>query len=291
VRVLPTVYGERVDVHLEGPPKTALQPAELGMPKPELDRYEAMLRARSGLIIHGGLSGSGRCTALLAALCSQARAGRDACAVLSKFYRDIPQVTVSTAAAGPDQAALLRASRKRGSGILAVDDLSCPETMAEALAAAQEGFLVLGCLAADGALAVLRRMLEDNVAGAWRQALLGVCAHRLPRRLCACRKLAAPLPADMELLGPADKELRIGQPVGCPACMHTGFRGAVPIFEVLEMGEPLRGLLKAEADHNEWLALARQSGMATFSDGLRALVRDGVTSLPEARRNGLEKRA
>jgi type IV pilus assembly protein PilB len=38
VRVLPTVYGERVDVHLEGPPKTALQPAELGMPKPELDR-------------------------------------------------------------------------------------------------------------------------------------------------------------------------------------------------------------------------------------------------------------
>ena len=77
IRVLPTIHGERVDIHLEGPPKPIMDPHELGLSPTDASRYEALLASRGGLIIHAGLSGTGKKTALLAAAAASAKAGRN----------------------------------------------------------------------------------------------------------------------------------------------------------------------------------------------------------------------
>ena len=288
VRVLPTVHGERLDVHLQGPPKVILRPAELGFAKADLERFEALLAARSGLIVHAGPSGTGKRTAVLTGLATTALAGRDSCAVLSRQPFDAPGVTVSLTHAAAEHAALLRGVLERRAGAVGLDHLQNPELLAGALQAASQGALVLAALTRDGAVAALRHLCEEGAdLSLVRSCLLAVCSHRLPRRLCACRKTGAASAREREALGGADADLKLGRPVGCPACLHTGFRGVVPVFELLVVGENLRDLLRPGVPDEDWLKAAQADGMRPFRLGLADLVREGATSFGEAMRWGL----
>jgi len=285
IRVLPTVHGERLDIHLEGPPKSIQVPRELGFSDQDLGRYQRRLEAQAGLIIHAGLSGTGKRTALLAALAHVSQQNRSAFALLSRPAQDIAGVSVTIA--GQDRAALFRGILERKPDAIAVDDLSGQEIMREALAAAAGGILVLGSLPGDGAVAALRGLFDMGLApDLLRRGLSAICAHRLPRRLCSCRKLAAPRPEELEALG-VRAEASVGRPIGCPACLHTGFRGVTPLFELLVAGENLKPLLKADVPDKEWLKAAQADGMTPFRESLTKLVVEGATSYGEARRVGL----
>ncbi|MBI5240699.1 MAG: Flp pilus assembly complex ATPase component TadA [Elusimicrobia bacterium] len=289
IRVLPTIHGERVDVHLEGPPKPILDPHELGLTAKDLERYEALLLARGGLIIHAGLSGTGRRTAMLAAAASLAKKGRGAFALLSHHHYEAPGVSVSTAPAGSkEQAELLKALLARKPDVLVIGELNDAEVMRAALKAAAEGSLVLGTLSCDGASAALRRLFDMELpADLVRGALLAVCGHRLPRRLCACHRMDDAKPGELELLGGQPAGGKLGRPVGCPACINTGFRGVTPAFELLTVGPALKSLLKPGVTDEEWLMAAQSDGMSPFGKELARLVLEGLTSPAEARRWGL----
>ena len=83
----------------------------------------------------------------------------------------------------------------------------------------------------------------------------------------------------------SDRELhRLG---GCPQCLHTGYRGFAPVFEVLVVGKSLRPLLRPETADEELLKAALADGMVSFRAGLSRLVWEGSTSLAEALRLGL----
>jgi type II secretory ATPase GspE/PulE/Tfp pilus assembly ATPase PilB-like protein len=94
-------------------------------------------------------------------------------------------------------------------------------------------------------------------------------------------------PGELELLGGAPAGGRLGRPVGCPACINTGFRGVAPAFELLTAGQALKPLLKPGVTDEEWLMAARKDGMSPFGQELARLVREGLTSPAEARRWGL----
>lgn len=268
VRTLPTAHGERLDIHLEGPPRSIRDPQELGFSPKDGPRYASLLSARCGLIIHAGLSGSGKSTALLAAAAALARQGRDVFCIVSGKYQDIPGASVCLTGPARTPVALLRSARERRPDAIIVDDLGSPETMREALQAAAGSALVLGGLSCDCAWAAWRRLWDMNPpVDLLRQSLLGILAQRLPRRLCACANQ--------------------GQPAGCPACLNTGFRGVAPAFELLTVGNRLKPLLKPETSDADWLKAAREDGLTPFSDSLQALVQEGATSLAEARRLGL----
>jgi type II secretory ATPase GspE/PulE/Tfp pilus assembly ATPase PilB-like protein len=289
VRVLPTIHGERVDIHLEGPPEPIVDPHELGLPSNDAARYEAMLASRGGLILHAGLSGTGKKTAMLAATAALAKQGRNAFALLSNHHYEAPGVSISVAApATKEHAEFLKGMLDRKADVLAIAESAEPEAMREALQAAGRGVLVLGGLPCDGALAALRRLFDMELGQeSLRQALLGVCAHRMPRRLCACHRSTAAQAEELALLGEGAAGQKLGRPVGCPACLNTGFRGVAPLFELLTVGQNLRPLLKTGVSDKDWLAAARADGMTPFRDNLARLVLEGLTSLAEAKRWGL----
>jgi len=290
VRVLPTIHGERLDIHLDGPPKAILAVAELGLSRNDLSRYEALLAARSGLIVHTGLTGTGKTTALLAAAAELARQGRSVFALASRVGLDAPGVSLSTAPAGtPEQLSLLRAIRQRGPDVIVIDELGEADLLREALQAAAGGTLVLAGLPGHGCPEALRRLLETPAELPLLQAgLAAVCGHRLPRRLCSCRKLAAPTPTQLAALGAgnAAADLGLGLPVGCPACLHTGFRGVAPVFELWTMGASLKPLLRPGIPDQDWLDAAHADGMTPFRAGLAGLLREAAISWTEAARWG-----
>ena len=289
IRVLPTIYGERVDVHLEGPPKPLLDPHEVGFSVGDTPRYEALLESRGGLLIHAGLSGTGKKTAMLAAAAALAKRGRSVLALLPQQHYDAPGVSISVAALGTEEhAEFLKAMLERKPDVLIIGELSEPGAMRQALKAADDGILVLGALPCDSALDALRRLFDMELPPeTLRRSLRGICAHRLARRLCACHRCREATAEELALLGAAPAGQRLGLPVGCPACLNTGFRGVAPAFELLAVGESLRPLLQAEVRDDDWRAAAEADGLSLFRKELSRLVLEGLTSLAEARRCGL----
>jgi general secretion pathway protein E len=82
--------------------------------------------------------------------------------------------------------------------------------------------------------------------------------------------------------GAAGHELTRG--LGCTACGGTGFRGRVPLFEVLPLTDEIRELIASHAATIEIQKAAVEAGMRTLrEDGIR-LSLEGVTTAAEVRR-------
>jgi type II secretory ATPase GspE/PulE/Tfp pilus assembly ATPase PilB-like protein len=113
--------------------------------------------------------------------------------------------------------------------------------------------------------------------------LVGVMAQRLVRRICDECKEAYPASADMrELLGPEVKTIFRG--AGCPACMNTGYKGRIAIFELLEIGDDIRDLIVDKSAARDIKEKAVSMGMRTlYQDGIEK-VNKGITTLEEVLR-------
>ncbi|MFM7162475.1 MAG: hypothetical protein ACKO3P_19130, partial [Planctomycetaceae bacterium] len=147
---------------------------------------------------------------------------------------------------------------------------------------------------AHNAHGALQRLHDLEIDPALLRGLVrGILAQRLLRRLCPCG-VATSDPAD--LLGwPVEAGRR---PVGCPACLGTGYHGRFPLAELLTehdlqspTGDPRRPGDRAAPsrplENWDWPARERaalERGWASLAvRGLSAL-RDGLTSAAELHR-------
>jgi len=71
------------------------------------------------------------------------------------------------------------------------------------------------------------------------------------------------------------------EPVGCEACLGTGFRGRTLIAEMVRLDSDLRQALLAKADLEELEALLRDKGHVSILQNGRRLVESGLTSRAE----------
>jgi type II secretory ATPase GspE/PulE/Tfp pilus assembly ATPase PilB-like protein len=89
------------------------------------------------------------------------------------------------------------------------------------------------------------------------------------RHVFECRGIQLPTP------------LRLYRPGGCRACNEVGFTGRIGIFEMLEIDEPLRELIRERAPSQSLQAHALTHGMTSmFQDGLFKVLA-GTTTLEE----------
>ena len=81
--------------------------------------------------------------------------------------------------------------------------------------------------------------------------------------------------------------------VGCEACLGSGYKGRLGIFEIFVLNDEARRMITENASHAELRARARQLGMRTLrEDGIRKVLA-GITSVltdvsENALRRGLE---
>ena len=68
---------------------------------------------------------------------------------------------------------------------------------------------------------------------------------------------------------------------GCAECRHTGLFGRSGVFEVLDVGRRVRGLINEGADANEIARAARVEGMETLRESALRKLADGVTTFEE----------
>ena len=68
---------------------------------------------------------------------------------------------------------------------------------------------------------------------------------------------------------------------GCSRCFHTGYRGRIGLFEILEISKAIAEMISQRSSSQAILQKAREEGMTTMmEDGVQKAIL-GVTTLGE----------
>jgi type IV pilus assembly protein PilB len=115
--------------------------------------------------------------------------------------------------------------------------------------------------------------------------LEAVLAQRLVRRICPhCRTVHRPPATLLQQLALDPREVGAREFFhgrGCAACVDTGYRGRLGLFEWMRLTEPLRELVVERTSTQALRKRAREQGMRSLrEDGLRAIF-EGSTTIAE----------
>jgi type II secretory ATPase GspE/PulE/Tfp pilus assembly ATPase PilB-like protein len=202
-------------------------------------------------------------------------------------------------------ATALRAFLRADPDVVMVGEMRDEETASIAVEASLTGHLVLSTLHTNSAPESVTRLLDMGLDPfGFGDALLGVVAQRLARRVCphcarhvkpddaAQRSLAQEYCAGLEekpdaVLARWRQEARgapqLAQPAGCERCNKTGYKGRVALHELLVATPELRRLVHQRAAAADLTRCALAQGMRTLrQDGIEKALR-GLTTLEEVR--------
>ncbi len=284
VSTLPASQGEKVVIRILDQRATVLSLDGLGMNPDELERIQALLAAREGIILVTGPTGSGKTTTLYSMLRSIQSRGVNIVTVEDPVeYRlqGIVQVQVNEKA-GLTFPAALRSILRQDPDVILVGEVRDKETAMIAVQASLTGHMVLTTLHTIDAASSVTRLMDIGIESyKIAAAIKGVVAQRLLRRLCAnCRELAVePIPDRLKKWFPDGSTAY--RPVGCPECSNTGFRGRLAVMEVLISSPEIERRIAANDTPERIAEGAREAGMRGLWESGVQHVRNGITSVEE----------
>jgi type II secretory ATPase GspE/PulE/Tfp pilus assembly ATPase PilB-like protein len=219
--------------------------------------------------------------------------------------------------AGLDFATVMKAFLRADPDIIMVGEMRDKETTSTGIEASLTGHLVFATLHTNSAPESITRLLDMGMDPFnFSDALLGILAQRLARRLCSCKQTYAPEPAELtaflreycdelqhtsrfksdpksamegvykewvRLYGNDKGQLTFYKPVGCEKCGGSGFKGRCGLHELLIASDRLKKAIQEHARVAEMLAICLEEGMRTLKqDGMEKCLM-GVTHIKEVR--------
>jgi general secretion pathway protein E/type IV pilus assembly protein PilB len=181
----------------------------------------------------------------------------------------------------------LRAILRQDPDVILVGEIRDAETAGIAMQAALTGHLVLSTLHTSDTVETIVRLVDLGVEP-WivANALSAVLAQRLVRVACPHCKAPAKLERDVwdgdELLLTAGSP--IVRPKGCDRCMRSGYRGRTGLFEVVELDDDIRDLVKAKAPARAYREVYARRKIASLRRAGVQKVMDGTTTVDEVLR-------
>ena len=266
---------------------------KLGMDDEELMSVARLASISSGLVLVCGPTGSGKTSTLYSFLQQLDTANLSVVTLEDPIEVEFGQVTQgqTNPRAGFTFASGLRSILRQDPDVIMVGEMRDAETAQIALQASLTGHLVLSTLHTSDAIETITRLVDLGVEP-WivANAMRAIIAQRLVRTLCRCAE-DFELPHDLTASAEAKDEVVIvpagtiiKRPKGCKKCHDTGYRGRTGIFEVLEMDDELRDLVKTRASSRDY----RDYILGTGQRSLRVVglkrVAQGATSLEEVLR-------
>lgn len=289
---MPVQHGESVVMRLLDRSTGLLCLDELGMPPDLLARFRHCIHLPHGMVLVTGPTGSGKTTTLYAALSELNTAEKNIITAEDPVEYTLPRI--NQVQVHPDIglsfASVLRTALRQDPDIILVGEIRDSETAEIALRAALTGHLLLSTLHTNGAIATASRLLDMGVEGYLvAAALRAVVAQRLVRRVCPDCATTAEIDASQReecqaLLGVAPQAgaYRIG--TGCPHCNHSGYRGRIGVYELLEMDHAMLQALQHGDSITFNQAAERAPGFRPFALCALDYAQQGITSLDEVLR-------
>jgi type II secretory ATPase GspE/PulE/Tfp pilus assembly ATPase PilB-like protein len=292
---------------------------KMGFSPRNLDTLQATVQKPYGLFFVCGPTGSGKTTTLHSVLKflntpdTKIWTAEDPVEITQKGLR---QVQVNKKA-GLDFAAVMKAFLRADPDIIMVGEMRDKETTGTGIEASLTGHLVFATLHTNSAPESIIRLLDMGMDPFnFADALLGILAQRLAKRMCGCKQAYVPEPAEItsflreyceELMATArfkadpkgsmeavykdwvklygnDKgQLQFYKPVGCDKCGGSGFKGRCGLHELLIATDKLKKLIQEHARVSDMLAQCLEDNMRTLKqDGMEKCL-TGTTHIKEVR--------
>lgn len=284
VSSLPTVYGEKFVIRVLDKTAFHFTRTDLGFTEEENLLIDKMLRRPHGIILLTGPTGCGKSTTLYSFLKEVKDPKVNIVTVEDPVEYTMPginQTQVNTKA-NMTFATALRSILRQDPDIIMIGEIRDEETAEIAVRAAITGHLVFSTLHTNDAPGAITR-LEDMGVDDYliSDALAGVIAQRLVKRLCpACKKRGKTTAKEMELLG-LTEPANIYRPQGCQFCNNTGYKGRIAVHEIMYMNENMRNEVSVSKNLEVLRNMAEQNGMVNLKTSCQGLVLKGITSVQE----------
>jgi len=287
VSTIPTPHGEDIVMRILDKKSSILSLDMLGFNEHNMKLYKEAIASPYGILLHVGPTGSGKTTALYAALKSM----------------DTPDVKIVTAedpveyslggqiiqsnihpAAGYTFAKAIRAFMRHDPDIILIGEIRDLETAKTAVEASLTGHLVFSTLHTNDAVGTVTRLTEMGIEPYLvADSLRLVCAQRLIRRICSkCKESYTATDEDEEI---SKGDIKAGATLykgkRCEVCEGIGYKGRIGIYEILAMNKRLNSLLIKEATTEELRTAAIETGMMTLRQDAVEKAINGVTTVDE----------
>ena len=284
----PALQGEKVVLRiLSGTQLIAFE--QLGLEDEARTRLRDVLAKPQGFVVTSGPTGAGKTSTLYALM--QLIDPRQVNVVTLEDPVEVElygltqgQVNLRT---GFTFASGLRAILRQDPDVILVGEMRDAETAGIAMQAALTGHLVFSTLHTSDTVETIVRLVDLGVEP-WivANALSAVLAQRLVRVACPHCKGTAKLERDFwdgdELLLPAGSD--VVRTFGCDRCMRTGFRGRTGIFEVVELDDDLRDLVKRKAPSRAYREIYVRRRIPSLRRAGMLKIQSGVTTVDEVLR-------
>jgi type II secretory ATPase GspE/PulE/Tfp pilus assembly ATPase PilB-like protein len=291
---------------------------KLGLTPHNKDRLLEIVSKPYGIFFVCGPTGSGKTTTLHSILGhlntpeTKIWTAEDPVEITQKGLR---QVQVNRKA-GLDFATVMRSFLRADPDIIMVGEMRDKETVSIGLEASLTGHLVFATLHTNSAPESIVRLLDMGMDPFnFADALLGVLAQRLAKRLCSCKEDYVPDQAEMKAFmteyaeelrhtdiwkkdpqGEAKRlyegwlseygkngKLSLYRAKGCEKCGGTGYKGRVGLHELLAGTDMIKKQIQEHARVAEMFATGVNEGMRTLKmDGMEKVLM-GLTDLKQVR--------
>jgi len=278
----------------------------LGFDKAQVQALERLVSRPHGLFLVCGPTGSGKTTTLHSLLRHlntpdlKIWTAEDPIEIVQPGLR---QVQVN-AKIGWTFAAAMRSFMRADPDVIMVGEMRDAETAKTGIEASLTGHLVFSTLHTNSAVESVVRLLDLGMDPFnFADALLGVLAQRLVRRLCPdCKVAYTPAEGELEELAAEYAAETRGEPSpilslwrarsakpvlyrakGCSRCDRTGYRGRMAVYELLVADAAIKRLVQARAPVSEIATLAAANGLRTLKQSAIDKAIEGHTDLPQVR--------
>jgi len=289
VSVLPTVNGEKVVIRVLSKDSFLMGKNELGLYKDDIEKLDRIISSPYGVALVTGPTGSGKSTTLYTLLKELNTENKNIITIEDpvEFQMDgVNQVNVNIKA-GLTFASGLRSILRQDPDIIMIGEIRDNETAEIAIRSAITGHVVLSTIHTNDAPSSVVRLQDMGIEPYLiATSLSGVIAQRLVRKVCSnCKEEFEASETEKELLGKSKEEsVKLYKGKGCPQCSHTGYKGRIGVYEIMEITREHREMIMKKCSIDELRDLSISKGMKTLRLYCRDLVIDGVTTLDELMR-------
>ena len=288
VSVLPSIHGQAVVMRILDKSNIMMGIRELGFMEDDYRRFLQIIKRPNGIFLVTGPTGSGKTTTLYAALNELNRPDRKIITAedpVEYYLPGINQVEVKSHI-GLTFARIIRAMLRQSPNIILVGEIRDKETADMAIQASLTGHLVFSTLHTNDAPSAITRLIDLGVQPFLVAAsVMAVMAQRLVRKICTkCAEPDQPHPSELAAVGLTPEQVKkanFRRGRGCSQCHHTGYKGRIGIFELMQMNSTLREMTYRREPTQAIRRQARLFGMRTLlEDGVLKAMR-GITTLEE----------
>jgi len=296
VSTMPTAFGEKIVIRIFDPDILLQDLEELGFAPREYELFRSYIARPHGIILVTGPTGSGKTTTLYSALKTVAVPEVNVVTIedpIEMVHERFNQVSIQPQI-GVTFGSTLRTILRQDPDIIMVGEIRDLETAENAVQAALTGHLVFSTLHTNDAPSAITRLLDLGVPSYLiSSTVIGVMGQRLVRKICRhCEKTYSLLPEEAQAVGLASdkhKKIAVKYGEGCTQCRGTGYTGRIGIFEVMEVNDRIRTIIREKSDAELIRDAAVADGMVGLREAAVQKMLNGETTFDEVIRVTGEK--